>query len=594
MHLCKLSLTLALLFVLSSNALAQECTPWKKTALEDRNEVDDLLPNGTLAAEPREHSIVIWARTEDAQKLRLHWQAGPECTPQKSSWQRTKEEDFFTHSFNLDELEAGRQYKYWIEIKGQGDSSPGWFKTTPEKDEPFRLAFSADVSKKKKYYSIYPHLTAIAADYYIAMGDWPNSDGAGPVSGIDVFRSKHSRLREHPAIQKWMKSIAIGAIWDDHEVRNNWDGELAEDFPEVVQEGVSVWHEFFPVLDAPAGEIYRTHMVGPQVQVFLLDLRSHRSADKAKDDSSKTMLGEEQKQWLFEALKASTATFKIVVTSVSFYHGTTGTDHWEGFTTEREEFFDFIADEHIENIVFIAADQHWLSVQHLPQGMKFYQVGPLAHKTRNPKRGVPEWVRLTHRAMNFGYFDYTPATPDAPASLQFTAFGNATEDKYNTDDPTVLYQETLYAGTGVLEIEDTGAFIQWMTEGAHTFVGNDSKTLTMAPIGDYTLTWRHLVPGLVELPKQAFQLAPGEHKSLTGPDPKILPEPVYRETFNSDPRERGWTVLDQGLANPDSNWQVDHGMMIESGNCYDEEDTESKSEKKKRKAAGLPKTLCAP
>ena len=584
-------LGLILVFLYGGEATAEECGPWTERALEARSSADEMLPSGVMAAEPRARSVVIWTRTEEAEKLRLITSAGPECGEREGDWVRTREEDFFTATFPLDDLEPGRLYKYWVEVKGAGRSSPGWFKTLPEADVAVRIAFSADVSKKKRYYSLFPHLAELGADYYIAMGDWPNADGAGPVSELEVFYKKYSRSRRNHSIQRWMKTVGIGAIWDDHEVRNNWDGELKEEFPEVVERGTKVWHEFFPVVGAPAGEIYRKHMVGPEIEVFLLDLRSHRDANDADDEGEKSMLGAGQKAWLFEGLKGSEATFKIVVTSVAFYHGTTGDDHWEGFTQERDELFAFIEEAAIENIVFLAADQHWLSVQHLPQGFKFYQVGPLGHKTRSPKRGVPRWVRLVHQAMNFGYLDYEPAEGGRPARLRFRAFGNATEGREDTEDAVLLYEEEILAGRASLEVLEDDPYVDWLIEGAHTFVGDGSFVHGAVPPGEYTITWRHVVPELIEIPGETKEVADDGALAFRLPTLSEAPAPSFEERFDSDPLARGWSVRDEGVAVASSDWRLEGGEIVERGNCYDVEDSETASERKRRRERGEPKPI---
>src|SRR5690606_36440084 len=138
--------------------------------------------------------------------------------------------------------------------------------------------------------------------------------------------------------------------------------------------------------------------------------------------------------------------FKLVLTSVPFSYGTTGREHWEGFTTERDALLDAIDEMRLKNVVFLTADQQFLAVHHMPRGYKMWQVGALAQTPRKPFAFVPPWIRVQHKALNFGILDYTPASRRQPASLKLTVIGNERESREDTKDPTVLYEETLLAG----------------------------------------------------------------------------------------------------------------------------------------------------
>jgi alkaline phosphatase D len=64
--------------------------------------------------------------------------------------------------------------------------------------------------------------------------------------------------------------------------------------------------------------LYRNIPWGQHLELFLLDTRQYRDANVLADDPTfpKTMLGREQLVWLKARLKASTATWKLIVSSV--------------------------------------------------------------------------------------------------------------------------------------------------------------------------------------------------------------------------------------------------------------------------------------
>ena len=149
------------------------------------------------------------------------------------------------------------------------------------------------------------------------------------------------------------------AIYDDHEFRNDWDAQLRRERARALRRrdaGVG------RVLSAArrAGEIrYRSWRWGANVECFLLDCRRFRSANAAPDDAQKTMLGATQHAWLVDGVTRSTATFKLVFTSVPLDFGN-GDDHWATFTTERDAMFAALIGT--PGVLFVCGDQHWFAV----------------------------------------------------------------------------------------------------------------------------------------------------------------------------------------------------------------------------------------
>ena len=71
------------------------------------------------------------------------------------------------------------------------------------------------------------------------------------------------------------------------------------------------------------------------------------------------MLGQEQKQFLFDALSKSDATFKLIVNEVPMSEiFAQPYDRWEGYRAEREEVLGFIAYSGIQDVVFLTTDFH--------------------------------------------------------------------------------------------------------------------------------------------------------------------------------------------------------------------------------------------
>lgn len=93
------------------------------------------------------------------------------------------------------------------------------------------------------------------------------------------------------------------------------------------------------------------------VDFFMLDGRYYRDKPRSENPS---MLGVTQKKWLFEKLKSSTATFKVLASPVPWALGAKpgSRDPWQGYREEREQIFSFIEENRIDGVILISADRH--------------------------------------------------------------------------------------------------------------------------------------------------------------------------------------------------------------------------------------------
>jgi hypothetical protein len=118
------------------------------------------------------------------------------------------------------------------------------------------------------------------------------------------------------------------------------------------------------------------------------------------------MLGETQHQWLVDGVHASTATFKLIFTTVPLDFAT-GDDAWHEFTTERDRLFDELVG--VPGIVFFSGDQHFFAAHRHAHGIREFQVGPLARGLGVPGPTAPG-VLFRSVQYNFGQIDVTADT----------------------------------------------------------------------------------------------------------------------------------------------------------------------------------------
>lgn len=303
---------------------------------------------------------------------------------------------------------------YRVEITGDGGTRTTHTASTApalEDARPVRLAVSADLDPQPMFESdLFEQITAAAPEVFVTIGDVPYTDNGPPAMTVAAYRERHASLRTAPHVRPWLEAMGVIAIYDDHEFRNDWDAMFVAAEPARFAAAMQVWDEFFPLAaTTPTDDRrYRSFRWGANVECFMLDCRRFRSANAAIDDAAKTMLGAAQKAWFKAALAQSTATFKLVFTSVPLDYGV-GVDHWAGFTTEREELFTAIQAMGTTGILFLSGDQHYFAAYSHAYGLREFQVGPLARGLGTPGPNGPG-VLFRDIRYNFGLLDITTDT----------------------------------------------------------------------------------------------------------------------------------------------------------------------------------------
>jgi phosphodiesterase/alkaline phosphatase D-like protein len=280
------------------------------------------------------------------------------------------------------------RYEITVTVAGLA-LGPHRVRTAPRADDPrpVRIAVSADYDPNPEFATdLLDAIIDAEPEFVISIGDFPYTDNGPPAQTVAQYRARHVALRAHPPVRALLEAAGLYAIYDDHEVRNDWDARARVDEPARYAAAVQVWDEFFPER-APVGEIrYRRWRWGAHLECFLLDCRRFRSANNAPDNTDKTMLGAEQRRWLIDGVTGSTATFKLVLTSVPLDFGT-GNDHWAAFKTERDAIFAALLGT--SGILFVSGDQHFFAAQRHAFGFRELQIGPLGRGLGTPGPAVP-------------------------------------------------------------------------------------------------------------------------------------------------------------------------------------------------------------
>ena len=314
--------------------------------------------------EVRPTAAILWVRAPAPGEVDVEYGPLPAATPSRARLSVGRETDL-TGKLALTGLHPATRYAYRVEQGGQGVT--GQFVTAPAPEQPGRvsLLWSGDLGggrfcrRLDEGYRIFRAMLRHQADFFLFVGDTIYADhrcgGPGLVPGADFeahtleqFRQKHRYNREDPAHDAFLKSTSVYAIWDDHEVRNDFAGPTEPLMPV----GRQAFLEYWPVAasaDDPT-RLYRSFRWGRLLEIFILDTRQYRSDNGQPDGPGKTMLGNTQRRWLTDGVATSTATWKVVVSSVplSIPTGRPHRDSWSnasvwglpqegtGFATERD------------------------------------------------------------------------------------------------------------------------------------------------------------------------------------------------------------------------------------------------------------------
>jgi len=295
----------------------------------------------------------------------------------ESDWTPVDSAKNFTKQWKLDKLQDNTIYN--IEIQARKDKQSkvsdkiiGRFKTPPGKDLikdiKFCIVTCHDYIRRDDSISghkIYPSMANNNPDFFVHTGDIEYYDKPDPYAFTEeLMRFKWDRLFALPFQRDFYTRFTSYFMKDDHDV-------LCDDvFPGKTYGAVNFERglEIFDEEQFPTNkQRYKTIRWGRDLQVWLLEGRNFRSKNNIPDGPGKSILGQEQKEWLFRTIDESDATYKIIIspTPILGPDRKNKNDNYsnDGFKFEGDEIRDFI-NQH-DNIFICNGDRHWQYVSHI-------------------------------------------------------------------------------------------------------------------------------------------------------------------------------------------------------------------------------------
>ncbi len=368
---------------------------------------------GVASGDPDHESVVLWTRLAP-QPLEPDGGMGPERVP--VIWEVAHDEGFtriaaqgttqagplLGHSVHVEARGLQPDRWYWYRFRAANAESPvGRTRTLPDPGaNPARLRFA--VASCQHYetglYSAYAAMAKDDLDLVCFLGDYiyeaAGRDGlvrkhAGPkLTTLADYRIRYAQYRSDPLLAAMHARCPWLLTWDDHEVENNYAGDISErtaadpvEFLIHRAQAYQAYYETMPLRRnaAPRGpdmRLYRRASFGKLAEFFVLDTRQYRTdqpnGDRASDlnaaalNPSNSLLGRTQREWLQQGLAASAGTWNVLAQQVMMALVDTAPgderrysmDQWPGAAHERMELVRFMQERRVANPVVLTGDIH--------------------------------------------------------------------------------------------------------------------------------------------------------------------------------------------------------------------------------------------
>ena len=381
---------------------------------------------GVASGDPLPDSVVLWTRLAPA-PLNGDGLGGMPASNFAVAWEVASDPAFGSvvasgtstavpanaHSVHVvaGGLQPGAWYYY--RFKAQTHISPvGRTRTAPAsttQPSSMLFAFASCQHWEQGWYHAHRFLANDQPDLVLWLGDYiyeGTSSQATDVRGYTVtdevdtlaqYRQRYAQHRTDPNLRAAHAAAPWAAVFDDHEVKNNWAGNDptttspepgAPPIPSTRKAAAfKAWWENMPTrIPQPTTSsiaAYRRLQWGTLASLHLLDTRQYRD-DQAPDgscpvmrSSTRTITGATQEQWLLDALATRSATWDLLGQQVFFAGRDTGgdaadcndmsTDAWDGYTASRQRITQGWVNRQVRNPVVLTGDvhRHWAANLHL-------------------------------------------------------------------------------------------------------------------------------------------------------------------------------------------------------------------------------------
>lgn len=379
--------------------------------------------HGPFVGAVTHNSAKVWARVLDSPTVTLEYSTSPALQNPQTAVLSVSAENEQSGSAALSGLTPSTKYFYRI----AGQTAIQSFKTlaAPGESGNYVITFGSCMNGPGRPYHTLNLIAQREPDLFLQCGDWGYPDTTDKVpQDTNFFSNDYQRVvdsywwkYELEEFKNLAAKVAVDYVYDDHDYVNDnasrasssfYDGTVFGEVPfpaSARRNSIDLYTRLFPHYDLPdtASSLYHKIRFG-NVEVFMCDNRSDRSPslgcfrDSAglwiyQNPPNHHILGQSQMNRLLNDLKNSTATWKFVMTGVSFNKGYNramdalsgnanqdldlglisnqvppGTsvrsimgalaDTWAGYQADQERLLSHLQQNNIKNVVFLSSDSH--------------------------------------------------------------------------------------------------------------------------------------------------------------------------------------------------------------------------------------------
>lgn len=370
---------------------------------------------GVASGDPDDRSVVLWTRLAPeplqpgggmpVESVAVSWEvAVDDSMKQIVASGTTTATPQLGHSVHIevDGLLPDHWYFYRFRA-GDAESIVARTRTLPAADslpDSFRFGFASCQNYEQGHFTAYEQMARDELDLVFHLGDYIYEYASGrngkvrthqgaEINSLDDYRIRHAQYRADPHLNHMHAQCPWFVTWDDHEFDNNCADDISEergidpvDFLVRRANAYQAYYEMMPLRASslPSGcdmQLYRKASFGQLAEFLVLDTRQYRS-DQPNGDrksplnesamvKSQSMLGREQRNWLYKNLLTSPAKWNVLAQQVmmgmvnrsgDIDAPAYSMDQWPGYAAERMQLLRFMDERKINNPVVLTGDIH--------------------------------------------------------------------------------------------------------------------------------------------------------------------------------------------------------------------------------------------
>ena len=382
---------------------------------------------GIASGSPTDQSVVLWTRLIDDglfgsnlpnNPIEVKWDLAEDISftkVAKSGVSLALPELAHSVHAEVNQLPSNQWFFYRFQLGGI-TSPVGKTRTLPAPNvsvDRLRLAYASCQHYEHGYFSAYKHMREENLDLVMFLGDYIYEYGmgksgvrlhnSGPVITLEDYRKRYALYKKDVNLQAMHAACPWLMTWDDHEVQNDYAGLVPGTFGPYVSNfsrrrasAYQAYYEHMPIrasalIDGIDGllrgsemRIYGDFKFGQLANIAILDNRQYRDSaictpsgqgsavfdPKTCNDlvnSSRTLLGSIQEEWLANILKDSNKNIWNVIGQQTLYaqrYFPSGdklliwNDGWDGYPAARKKLDQQFIQNKVKNLVIFGGDVH--------------------------------------------------------------------------------------------------------------------------------------------------------------------------------------------------------------------------------------------